>query len=76
MMHNNILLEGHIKSIGFGIAKQDGSLLVTIFYLTLIQIFNGSVLLSVSQLKVMRLDKVPEDLQLRVGMTASIKIIK
>ncbi|CAH7301293.1 Fusaric acid resistance protein fusE [Vibrio chagasii] len=74
MMHNNILLEGHIKSIGFGIAKQDGStgndLLPNVN-----PNFQWIRLAQRIPIKV-ELDKVPEDLQLRVGMTASIKIIK
>ncbi|CAH6856579.1 Fusaric acid resistance protein fusE [Vibrio chagasii] len=74
MMHNDILLEGHIKSIGFGIAKQDGStgndLLPNVN-----PNFQWIRLAQRIPIKV-ELDKVPEDLQLRVGMTASIKIIK
>ncbi|MCZ8499799.1 hypothetical protein O9929_25670 [Vibrio lentus] len=34
MMHNNVLLKGHIKSIGFGIAKQDGKSTGNDSYLT------------------------------------------
>lgn len=74
MMHNDILLEGHIKSIGFGIAKQDGStgndLLPNVN-----PNFQWIRLAQRIPVKV-KLDKVPEELQLRVGMTASIKIIK
>ncbi|OBT16529.1 efflux transporter periplasmic adaptor subunit [Vibrio tasmaniensis] len=74
MMHNNILLKGHIKSIGFGIAKQDGStgndLLPNVN-----PNFQWIRLAQRIPIKV-KLDNVPEDLQLRVGMTASIKIIK
>ncbi|CAH6795879.1 Fusaric acid resistance protein fusE [Vibrio chagasii] len=74
MMHNDILLEGHITSIGFGIAKQDGStgndLLPNVN-----PNFQWIRLAQRIPIKV-ELDKVPEDLQLRVGMTASIKIIK
>lgn len=74
MMHNDILLEGHIKSIGFGIAKQDGStgndLLPNVN-----PNFQWIRLAQRIPIKV-ELDKAPEDLQLRVGMTASIKIIK
>lgn len=74
MMHNDILLEGHIKSIGFGIAKQDGStgndLLPNVN-----PNFQWIRLAQRIPVKV-ELDKVPEELQLRVGMTASIKIIK
>ncbi|CAH6784161.1 Fusaric acid resistance protein fusE [Vibrio chagasii] len=74
MMQNDILLEGHITSIGFGIAKQDGStgndLLPNVN-----PNFQWIRLAQRIPIKV-ELDKVPEDLQLRVGMTASIKIIK
>ena len=74
MMHNNIQLEGHIKSIGFGIAKQDGStgndLLPNVN-----PNFQWIRLAQRIPIKV-KLDKVPADVQLRVGMTASIKIIK
>jgi len=74
MMHNDTLLEGRIKSIGFGIAKQDGStgndLLPNVN-----PNFQWIRLAQRIPIKV-ELDTVPEDLQLRVGMTASIKIIK
>ncbi|HAS24087.1 MAG TPA: efflux transporter periplasmic adaptor subunit [Vibrio sp.] len=74
MMHNNIQLEGHIKSIGFGIATQDGStgndLLPNVN-----PNFQWIRLAQRIPIKVV-LDNVPEDLQLRVGMTASIKIIR
>tara|TARA_B100001059_G_scaffold139771_1_gene139925 strand:+ start:1383 stop:2243 length:861 start_codon:yes stop_codon:yes gene_type:complete len=74
MMHNNVQLEGHIKSIGFGIAKQDGStgndLLPNVN-----PNFQWIRLAQRIPIKVV-LNKVPDDLQLRVGMTASIKIIK
>ncbi|MFS1443451.1 MULTISPECIES: HlyD family secretion protein [unclassified Vibrio] len=74
MMHNNIQLEGHIKSISFGIATQDGStgndLLPNVN-----PNFQWIRLAQRIPIKVV-LDNVPEDLQLRVGMTASIKIIK
>lgn len=74
MMHNNVQLEGHIKSIGFGIAKQDGStgndLLPNVN-----PNFQWIRLAQRIPIKV-KLDKIPEDVQLRVGMTASIKIIK
>ncbi|MFA0016614.1 HlyD family secretion protein [Vibrio lentus] len=74
MMHNKVLLKGHIKSIGFGIAKQDGStgndLLPNVN-----PNFQWIRLAQRIPIKV-KLDSVPEDLQLRVGMTASIKIIK
>lgn len=74
MMHNDVQLKGHIKSIGFGIATQDGStgndLLPNVN-----PNFQWIRLAQRIPIKVV-LDNVPEDLQLRVGMTASIKIIK
>jgi RND family efflux transporter MFP subunit len=74
MMHNDTVLEGRIKSIGFGIAKQDGStgndLLPNVN-----PNFQWIRLAQRIPIKV-ELDTVPENLQLRVGMTASIKIIK
>ncbi|MCG9553638.1 HlyD family secretion protein [Vibrio sp. Isolate31] len=74
MMHNDIQLEGHIKSIGFGIATQDGStgndLLPNVN-----PNFQWIRLAQRIPIKV-ELDNLPEDLQLRVGMTASLKIIK
>ena len=74
MMHNDVQLKGHLKSIGFGIATQDGStgndLLPNVN-----PNFQWIRLAQRIPIKVV-LDNVPEDLQLRVGMTASIKIIK
>lgn len=74
MMHKNVQLKGHIKSIGFGIAKQDGStgndLLPNVN-----PNFQWIRLAQRIPIKV-ELDKVPKDIQLRVGMTASIKILK
>ena len=74
MMHNDIQLEGHIRSIGFGIATQDGStgndLLPNVN-----PNFQWIRLAQRIPIKV-ELDNVPENLQLRVGMTASLKIIK
>ncbi|MEZ8010487.1 MULTISPECIES: HlyD family secretion protein [Vibrio] len=74
MTRNDVQLKGHIKSIGFGIATQDGStgndLLPNVN-----PNFQWIRLAQRIPIKVV-LDNVPEDLQLRVGMTASIKIIK
>ncbi len=73
-MHDDVVLEGKIKSIGFGIAKQDGStgnnLLPNVN-----PNFQWIRLAQRIPVKV-KLNSIPEDLQLRVGMTASIKIIK
>ncbi|MDF4839960.1 efflux transporter periplasmic adaptor subunit, partial [Vibrio parahaemolyticus] len=74
MMHNEAVLEGKIKSIGYGIAKQDGStgndLLPNVN-----PNFQWIRLAQRIPVKV-TLNEMPKDLQLRVGMTASIKIIK
>ncbi|WP_139685103.1 HlyD family secretion protein [Vibrio tasmaniensis] len=74
MMHDKVQLKGHIQSIGFGIAKQDGStgndLLPNVN-----PNFQWIRLAQRIPIKV-KLDMIPEDIQLRVGMTASIKIIK
>ncbi len=74
LMHDDVVLEGKIKSIGFGIAKQDGStgnnLLPNVN-----PNFQWIRLAQRIPVKV-KLNSIPEDLQLRVGMTASIKIIK
>ncbi|MGY0615980.1 HlyD family secretion protein [Vibrio sp. FJH11] len=73
LMHDNVVLEGKIKSISFGIAKQDGStgndLLPNVN-----PNFQWIRLAQRIPIKV-KLNRIPEDLQLRVGMTASIKII-
>lgn len=74
MMHKNRVLQGKIQSIGFGIAKADGS--------------TGNALLpnvnpSFQWIRLaqripvkIKLDHLPEDIQLRVGMTASVKLHK
>ncbi len=74
MMHNDTVLEGRIKSIGFGVAKQDGSIGNDLLP-NVNPNFQWIRLAQRIPIKV-ELDTVPEDLQLRVGMTASIKIIK
>lgn len=74
LMHNRMTLEGEIKSIGYGIAKQDGStgndLLPNVN-----PNFQWIRLAQRIPIKI-KLTNVPEDLQLRVGMTASIQIVK
>ncbi|WP_031816010.1 HlyD family secretion protein, partial [Vibrio parahaemolyticus] len=74
LMHDDVALEGKIKSIGFGIAKKDGTtgndLLPTVN-----PNFQWIRLAQRIPVKV-TLNEMPKDLQLRVGMTASIKIIK
>ncbi|MHC6528935.1 MULTISPECIES: efflux RND transporter periplasmic adaptor subunit [unclassified Vibrio] len=74
MTHDDIVLEGKVKSIGYGIAKQDGStgndLLPNVN-----PNFQWIRLAQRIPVKI-QLEQVPDTLQLRVGMTASVKIIK
>ncbi|MGR5078633.1 HlyD family secretion protein [Photobacterium swingsii] len=74
MMHDDQPLKGEIQSIGYGIAKQDGStgnaLLPNVN-----PNFQWIRLAQRIPVKV-HLKQMPQHLQLRVGMTASIKIIK
>ncbi|MGE6649727.1 HlyD family secretion protein [Shewanella colwelliana] len=74
LMHDSEMLQGKVQSIGYGIAKADGS--------------TGNALLpnvnpSFQWIRLaqripvkIKLTQLPEGLQLRVGMTASVKIIK
>ncbi|TVP14607.1 HlyD family secretion protein [Shewanella sp. KCT] len=74
LMHDSDMLQGEVQSIGYGIAKADGS--------------TGNALLpnvnpSFQWIRLaqripvkIKLDRLPQDLQLRVGMTASVKIHK
>lgn len=74
MTHDDIVLEGKVKSIGYGIAKQDGStgndLLPNVN-----PNFQWIRLAQRIPVKI-QLEQVPDTLQLRVGITASVKIIK
>lgn len=74
LMHDSEMLTGEVQSIGYGIAKSDGS--------------TGNALLpnvnpSFQWIRLaqripvkIKLDHLPHGTQLRVGMTASVKIIK
>ncbi|MFV7770073.1 efflux RND transporter periplasmic adaptor subunit [Shewanella marisflavi] len=74
MMRDQAMLKGQVQSIGYGIAKSDGS--------------TGNALLpnvnpSFQWIRLaqripvkIKLDHLPEDMQLRIGMTASVKILK
>ncbi|QDF76827.1 MULTISPECIES: HlyD family secretion protein [Shewanella] len=74
MMRDHAMLKGQVQSIGYGIAKSDGS--------------TGNALLpnvnpSFQWIRLaqripvkIKLDHLPEDMQLRIGMTASVKILK
>jgi RND family efflux transporter MFP subunit len=74
LSQQGIVLEGEVESIGYGIAKQDGStgnnLLPNVN-----PTFQWIRLAQRIPIKV-KLNSKPADLQLRVGMSASIKIIK
>lgn len=74
LMDHRMTLAGEIKSIGYGIAKSDGStgndLLPNVN-----PNFQWIRLAQRIPVKI-KLTDVPEDLQLRVGMTASIQIVK
>ncbi|KIO37900.1 HlyD family secretion protein [Shewanella sp. cp20] len=74
LMHGKEMLQGEVQSIGYGIAKADGS--------------TGNALLpnvnpSFQWIRLaqripvkIKLDHLPQDVQLRVGMTASVKLHK
>ncbi|MEH0741056.1 HlyD family secretion protein [Vibrio cholerae] len=68
------VLEAKVKSIGYGIAKQDG-LTGSELLPNVNPNFQWIRLAQRIPVKV-TLNQLPEDIQLRVGMTASIKIIK
>ncbi|GAM59881.1 fusaric acid resistance protein fusE [Vibrio ishigakensis] len=74
LMDHRMTLAGEIKSIGYGIAKSDGStgndLLPNVN-----PNFQWIRLAQRIPVKI-KLTDIPEDLQLRVGMTASIQIVK
>jgi RND family efflux transporter MFP subunit len=74
LMHEKHLLQGEIKSIGYGIAKQDGSTSTDLLP-TVNPNFQWIRLAQRIPVKV-KLFNIPADLQLRVGMTASVKILK
>jgi len=74
LMHDSEMLQGEVQSIGYGIAKSDGS--------------TGNALLpnvnpSFQWIRLaqripvkIKLNHLPQEIQLRVGMTASVKIVK
>ncbi|WP_394241395.1 efflux RND transporter periplasmic adaptor subunit [Vibrio astriarenae] len=74
LMDDEVVIEGEIKSIGYGISKSDGStgnaLLPNVN-----PNFQWIRLAQRIPIKI-KLDNVPEGVQLRVGTTASVKIIK
>lgn len=74
MTHDDIVIEGTVQSIGFGIAKQDGSTGVDLLP-NVNPNFQWIRLAQRIPVKI-QLDDIPEYIQLRVGMTASVKIYK
>lgn len=74
LMSDEHALEGEIKSIGYGIAKQDGTTGANLLP-NVNPNFQWIRLAQRIPVKV-KLNNIPRDLQLRVGMTASVKIIK
>lgn len=74
LMHQEYMLTGEVHSIGFGIAKLDGStgndLLPTVN-----PNFQWIRLAQRIPVKI-KLNNVPKEIQLRVGMTASVQITK
>ncbi|MFC0058507.1 HlyD family secretion protein [Vibrio inusitatus] len=74
LSHSEYVLEGQITSIGYGISMQDGST-----GNSLLPVVNPNFewirLAQRIPVKV-KLTSVPDDVQLRIGMTASVKIMK
>lgn len=74
LTHSDQRLEGYIQSISYGIAKTDGST-GTDLLPNVNANFQWIRLAQRIPVKV-KLTQVPDNIQLRVGMTASVKIIK
>ncbi|MGR5262291.1 efflux RND transporter periplasmic adaptor subunit [Vibrio astriarenae] len=74
LMQNDIVLEGEVKSLGYGISKTDGSTGNSLLP-TVNPNFQWIRLAQRVPVKV-KLNSVPNDVQLRVGTTASVQIIK
>ncbi|MGR5167330.1 efflux RND transporter periplasmic adaptor subunit [Vibrio astriarenae] len=74
LMQNDIVLEGEVKSLGYGISKTDGSTGNSLLP-TVNPNFQWIRLAQRVPVKV-KLSSVPNDVQLRVGTTASVQIIK
>ncbi|GLS90789.1 hemolysin D [Psychromonas marina] len=73
LTHENVLLEGYVQSISFGIAKTDGSTGNNLLP-NVTANFQWIRLAQRIPVKI-KLTHVPDNIQLRVGMTASVKII-
>ncbi|MEZ9198749.1 HlyD family secretion protein [Shewanella sp. 10N.286.54.B9] len=74
LMHDDEILEGEVQSIGYGIAKSDGSTGNSLLP-NVNPSFQWIRLAQRIPVKI-RLSALPPKLQLRVGMTASVKIVK
>ncbi|MDR9831200.1 HlyD family secretion protein [Vibrio sp. FNV 38] len=74
LMQNDVTMEGEIKSLGYGISQTDGSTGNTLLP-TVNPNFQWIRLAQRIPIKI-KLEHVPEHIQLRVGTTASVKIIK
>jgi RND family efflux transporter MFP subunit len=74
LMQNDLVLEGEIKSLGYGISKTDGSTGNTLLP-NVNPNFQWIRLAQRIPIKI-KLNSVPEGVQLRVGTTASVQIIK
>ena len=74
LMHDDEILEGEVQSIGYGIAKSDGSTGNSLLP-NVNPSFQWIRLAQRIPVKI-RLNALPPKLQLRVGMTASVKIVK
>ncbi|CAH8187771.1 hypothetical protein VAEKB19_1160001 [Vibrio aestuarianus] len=73
-MNDDHVLEGEIERLGYGVAKQDGTTGANLLP-NINPNFQWIRLAQRIPIKV-KLNNIPEGLQLRVGMTASVKIIK
>ena len=74
LMHDDEILDGEVQSIGYGIAKSDGSTGNSLLP-NVNPSFQWIRLAQRIPVKI-RLSALPPKLQLRVGMTASVKIVK
>ncbi len=74
LMHDDEILDGEVQSIGYGIAKSDGSTGNSLLP-NVNPSFQWIRLAQRIPVKI-RLNALPPKLQLRVGMTASVKIVK
>jgi len=74
LSEQSIVLEGHVESVGYGISKVDGSTGYSLLP-TVNPNFQWIRLAQRIPVKV-KLNHVPDDVQLRVGMTASVQVHK